>query len=503
MNDTTIPTDQTDANRRWLLAAGFVAIAAAGVGFAIRGGILSDWGTQFGFTQTDLGLITGGGLVGFGMVVMIGAFLAEALGYGRLMVFALLCHLLSAALTLAATPLYDARVGVDPIAARNIAYQCLYWGMFLFAVGNGIAEAVVNPLTAALYPSQKTHYLNILHAGWPAGLVLGGLASALMAGKVRWEAQISLFLIPVLAYGLLCIGRRFPRSEARAKGVSLTRMLVEFASPLLLVLLLAQALVGYVELGTDSWISNITGNILASPRQGLFLFVYVSLLMTALRFFAGPIIHRISPIGLLFVSACLGAIGLTLLGMAGSALALVGAATVYTLGKTFLWPTMLGVVADRFPRGGAIVIGAVGAAGALSAGLLGGPGIGYQQDRFASAELRATAPQVYEAYQAPTANSFLFFDEVRGLDGAKVNPIRKKTAAERTPDERAVHDADLHGGRMALRVTAIVPALMAVIYLGLLLYFKMTGGYRALTVEGEPDPSITKAADQVAVGGEL
>lgn len=489
MTNTTTDTPST-SNPRLLLAAGFMSIVAAGVGFSIRGGILGDWGTQFGFTQTELGRITGGGLVGFGVVVMIGAFLAEAVGYGRLMITAFACHLLSAVLTLAATPLYDARVAADPIVAREAAYQCLYWGMFLFAVGNGISEAVVNPLTAALFPTQKTHYLNILHAGWPAGLVVGGLASALMAGKVRWEVQISLFVAPVVLYGAMCLGQRFPRSEARAKGVSLARMLVEFASPILLMLLLAQALVGYVELGTDSWISNITGNILQSTQQGLYLFVYVSVLMTVLRFFAGPIIHRISPLGLLFASACIGAVGLTLLGLAGSALTLIAAATVYTLGKTFLWPTMLGVVSDRFPRGGAIVIGAVGAVGALSAGLLGGPGIGYQQDRFAAAELRAKAPAVYEQYQAPTANSFLFFEEVRGLDGAKVNPIRRKPAAQRTDAERAVHEADLHGGRMALRYTAVVPMLMALIYLALLLYFKAIGGYRPLSVEEEPPPPI-------------
>ncbi len=475
--------DAPTPNSRRLLAAGFTAIVASGAGFSIRGGILGDWGAQFGFTQTELGRITGGGLVGFGMVVMIGAFLAEAIGYGRLMIAAFVFHLLSAALTLAATPLYAARVAADPIAAREMAYQCLYWGMFLFAMGNGISEAVLNPLTAALFPRQKTHYFNVLHAGWPAGLVLGGLASALLAGKARWEIQISLFLVPVLVYGAMYFGQHFPRSEARLKGISLGRMVLQFASPILLLLLFGQALVGYMELGTDSWISNITGNILQSKQQGLYLFVYVSILMTVLRFFAGPIVHRTSPLGLLFASACFSAVGLCFLGFAGSALALVGAATVYTLGKTFLWPTMLGVVADRFPRGGAIVLGAVGAVGTLSAGLLGGPGIGYQQDRFASAELRAQAPAVYEQYQAPTANSFLFFKEVRGLDGAKVNPIRAKSAAERTADERAVHDADLHGGRMALRATAVVPVMMALLYLALLLHFKAIGGYRTLRIE--------------------
>lgn len=467
-----------------------MAILTASVGFSIRGGMLGDWGTQFGFTQTELGQITGGGLVGFGMVVMIGAFLAEAVGYGRLMVCAFICHLLSAVVTLAATPLYAARLAADPIAARHVAYQCLYWGMFLFAVGNGLAEAVANPLVATLFPKQKTRFLNILHAGWPAGLVIGGLASAWMVGQVRWEIQMSLFLIPVAFYGAMCLGQRFPHSEARTKGITPVRMFVEFASPLLLLLLFIQALGGYVELGTDSWISNITGNLLQSKEQGLYLFVYVSVLMTGLRFLAGPIVHRISPLGLLFVSACIGACGLTLLGHAGSAFALVGAATIYAVGKTFLWPTMLGVVSERFPKGGAIVIGAVGAVGTLSAGLLGTPGIGYQQDRFASEELREKSPAVYEQYQAPTTNSFLFFKPIRGLDGSKVNPIRTKPALERTDEERAVHEADLLGGRMALRATAALPVLMALLFLALLLYFKAIGGYRALHVEDEPAPPI-------------
>ena len=160
-------------NAKRLLWAGFMAILAAGVGFSIRGGILGDWGAQFGFTQTDLGAITGGGLTGFGIIILFGALLADKVGYGRLMIFAFIMHLVSAVLTLAATPLYNAKVATDPVAAKAIAYQCLFWGMFLFAIGNGTAESVVNPLVAALFPKNKTHYLNILHAGWPGGLIAG------------------------------------------------------------------------------------------------------------------------------------------------------------------------------------------------------------------------------------------------------------------------------------------------------------------------------------------
>ena len=464
---------KTNANR--LLWAGFMAILAAGVGFGVRGGILDDWGVQYGFTQTEKGEVTGFGLVGFGVVILFGALLADVIGYGKLMIAAFLCHFSSAVLTLFATAAFKT-------GGKEAAYNCLKWGMILFSVGNGLAEAVVNPLVASLFPKNRTHYLNILHAGWPAGLVLGALVSYFMVGKVRWEIQWAMFLLPVVFYGLMCLGQHFPKSEASEKGVSFASMLGEFAAPLLLVLLFVHALVGYVELGTDSWISNITGNILASPQNGLLLFIYTSTLMFILRFFAGPIVHKISPPGLLLVSACFGATGLTLLGNANGAVACIVAASVYGVGKTFLWPTMLGVVSDRFPKGGAITIGAIGGVGMLSAGLLGGPGIGYKQDYFASRDLKEQAPAVYEAYKAPNENKFLFFPAIVGLDGTKVGEVRAKDADKRTADETKVHDADLIGGRTALKVTAAIPATMALFYLGILLYFKSKGGYKVVTL---------------------
>ena len=475
-----------DNNAKRLLWAGFMAILAAGVGFSIRGGILGDWGREFGFTQSELGGITGGGLTGFGLIILIGALFADKLGYGKLMIFAFICHFASAVLTLAAAPIFKA-------SGKDAAYQCLYWGMFLFAIGNGTAEAVVNPLVATLFPKQKTHYLNILHAGWPGGLILGGLASFFMVGKVKWEIQMSLFLIPVVLYGIMCYGRHFPKSEASTHGVSYGSMLAVFASPILLFLLVIHALVGYVELGTDSWISNITGNILASPQNGLLLFVYTSALMFTLRFFAGPIVHRISPLGLLFVSALFGATGLTMLGSASTGVLVVVAATIYGIGKTFLWPTMLGVVSEQFPKGGAITIGAIGGIGMLSAGMLGGPGIGYKQDYFASTELKQKAPAVYEQYKSPSENSFLFFPKIQGLDGSKVGEVRGKSEAARSEGEKQVHDADLYGGRTALKVTAAVPAVMAIAYLILILVYKAKGGYKAVHLESTSPGSRKQA----------
>ena len=518
MSNVQVSNEAIAPNAKRLLFAGFMAILAAGVGFSVRGGILGQWAEQFGFTMTELGTITGGGLTGFGLVIILTSLFADKVGYGKLMVAAFILHVISAVLTLA-TPAFFASGG------KSAAYWCLFSAMFIFSIGNGVSEAVVNPLVATLFPKEKTHYLNILHAGWPAGLVLGGLASTFMsvttdaAGKVvspaiDWKIQMCLFLIPVVAYGVMLLGQRFPKSEASAHGITLGEMLTAVAAPLMLVLLLLHALVGYVELGTDSWISKITGSIMASPANGLKLFVYTSTLMFLLRFCAGPIVHKTSPLGLLCLSGVLGAIGLTLLGNAVGVTACVLAATVYALGKTFLWPTMLAVASERFPKGGAVAIGLMGGVGMLSAGLLGGPAIGYKQDYFASKDLQEKAPQTYTRYSVAEPKGFLFLPAIKGLDGAKVGVLGdngkelaavgaalakdnkqdanhealaawwavSKTSAEQ--DITPVTAATLIGGRTAMKVTAAVPALMAVLYFLLIIYFKARGGYKQVHIEG-------------------
>ena len=78
--------------------------------------------------------------------------------------------------------------------------------------------------------------------------------------------------------------------------------------------------------------------------------------------------------------------------------------TIYGLGKTFYWPTLLGVISERFPRGGALALGISGGIGMLSAGLLGGPGIGYKQDYFIVQKLEETSPETYKRYKAVKPN---------------------------------------------------------------------------------------------------
>jgi MFS family permease len=494
-----------------LFWASFFTLIAAGMGFAIRGDILGEWGRQFGFTQTELGLITGQGLAAFGITIILFSFFSDLLGYGVLMVIAFGFHALSIALTLAAPFAYQ-QYGKDG------AYWCLYLGAWAFSFGNGTCEAVINPLTATLFPQNKTHWLNILHAGWPGGLVLGALVSLglnQLPTAVGWQVRWGIVFAPMALYGIMMLGRPFPRSEAHVSGISVGAMVLTLLSPILLFLFLIHAMVGYVELGTDSWIQNITDTVLKDKTLALVAFIWTNVLMFTLRFFAGPIVHKISPIGLLLGSAILGATGLLLLGLPitdTAALWLV-AVTVYGIGKTFYWPTMLGVISERFPRGGALALGISGGIGMISAGFLGGPVIGYQQDFAASDGLKQSSAPAYERYKSDEMHSPLpFLPKIAGLDNAKVGVLKdegKQLSADleldaqnknllalnkwwqqdgrphAVADSESVSDAQVDGGKKALLWTAVIPAIMAVCYFLLMVYYAATGGYRQVHIDGE------------------
>ncbi len=543
---------EASGNERRLLGAGFMAILAAGLGFAIRGGILDNWGQEFGFTGAELGAIGGAGFTGFCFGIIIGGLVCDRVGYGKLVVAAFALHALSAVVTFAP----------GAATAKATAYAYLYWGTFIFALANGTLEAVANPLVATLFPHNRTHTLNILHASWPLGLILGGAAGWLLDDKmaVHWKSQLALFLLPTIAYGIMFLGQKMPRSEAAAKGLGTGEMFKDVGllggaivcfllamfldsvlgpmlgrifgggsassavgygiglallvavgvmtrfsrgSFLLFALFVAHALVGAVELGTDGWIQNITGNILTS-EQGKILFVFTSTVMFGLRFCANFIEKRLklSPVGILVVCAILACVGLNLTStVKGFGTALL-ALTVYGVGKTFFWPTMLAVASDRFPRTGAIAISIMGGIGMMSAGLIGAPGLGYAKDRFAGEALQDTDPAAFEAHKADRPSKFLFFAPALGLDGKKLgavkgnlNKAREEAAAAGAADpeavlarlppaDRAVALADVQGDRRTLVADSFIPATLALIYLAILLYFRSTGGYKAVRIDG-------------------
>jgi len=549
------------SNAKRLLWAGFFAILAAGVGFSIRGGFLDNWGAEYGFTATELGDISGAGGPGFCFGIIIGGLICDRIGYGKLVIAALGLHIVSALVTFAPSPAMD----------KETSGQLLYWGTFLFAYANGTLEAVANPLVATLFPKNRTHFLNILHASWPAGLVAGSASGWVLDDiyQIHWKYQFALFLIPTVIYGLMFLGQNFPKSEAHQKGLKLGAMfkdvgllgglvvcvllalffdgvfkgggaaastiiyvacgalliavgyITQFSmgSMLLFALFIAHGLVGSVELGTDSWIQNNTGNILSS-EQGKWLFVWASLMMFALRFCADFIEKKmgLSPVGILLTCSVLSCMGLLLLSNIATFTGALLAVTVYAVGKTFFWPTMLAVASDRFPRTGAVAISIMGGVGMMAFGVIGSPGLGYAKDRFAGEALAAADPAAYAAYKAEEPSKFLplIFEPKPGLDPKKLGEVQTKLQDARkelakagntdpnaafdrlTSEERAVIEASIAGDRKMFVADAFIPAMMAVIYLILMIYFRAIGGYKPVSLDGAPERPVTEQPPMTA-----
>ena len=529
--------NNNEIHRKRLLWAGFVAILAAGVGFGIRGGIFANWAADFGFSGAQLGAVGGAGFTGFCFGIMIGGVVVDKIGYGKLVMAAFLFHILSAFITFGATQGQDSET----------AYQFLFWGMFVFALANGTLEAVANPLVATLFPENRNHYLNILHASWPLGMILGGMVGWFLGGDGGWgwKGQLALYLVPTLVYGIMFLGQKFPQSEASAKGLKFGEMLkdvgilgglvVSFmlylffqgtlapffeagsSAPqmislaiglatllaigamtkfsighwLIFVLFITHALVGAVELGTDGWIQNITGAIL-SEQEGKMLFVFTSLVMFLLRFCAHFIEEKagLNPISLLFICAVLGCVGLNLVSAVTAFGPALGALLVYAIGKTFFWPTMLAVVGDRFPATGAVAMSLMGGIGMMSAGLIGSPGLGYFKDRYAAEELNKADAALYADWKnTETKSSFLQFDAVEAIDAKRLEEAKGTAVDERTEAQATVVAADIEGNRRTLKVDSLIPGAMAVIYLFLIFYFRAKGGDKPVELtSGEKRP---------------
>jgi hypothetical protein len=227
------------------------------------------------------------------------------------------------------------------------------------------------------------------------------------------------------------------------------------------------------EIGTDSWITGLMKIPMeAAGHNSAWVLIYTSAIMMTLRFFAGPIVHKLSPIGLLILSAVLAIAGLFALSKTGNSglFVIFSAATLYAFGKTFFWPTMLGVTSEQCPRGGALTLNAISGIGMIAVGVLGFPFIGVVQEKTTSAELKLTQPVVAE--QILTEKQYVLGDYLA------IDP--DKSAALTDPAQvQAVAAAGQSGQFNALATMALFPMFMLLCYVALLFYFKSKGGYKA------------------------
>src|SRR5213593_4598809 len=338
-----------------------LALAMAGIGASLRANTASDLQRIF-FDPIDkahsagmIASVLGLPFLGFALTIAIGSPLLDYIGMGLLLPVSGICFTVGA-LTMIFAGSLSSGAGV---------YNVMWVGALITGVGWGLVETVVNPLIAALYPDEKTGKLNTLHAWWPGGLVIGGLLGVVMSGMgMEWQAKLFVVVLPALAVVALSSGVRFPPTERAAAGVSMGEMFRELLNPLFLVLFCSMFLTAATELAPGQWVDFALSRTVHMP--GILLLVYVSALMFVMRHFAGPLVQKLSPMGLLWMS-CLGAaLGLFALSIANSPVTALIAATVWGAGVCYMWPTMLATASERFPRGGALLMGLMGTAGTLS-----------------------------------------------------------------------------------------------------------------------------------------
>lgn len=508
MSHDSSPADSDKANMK-LFWACFIALVATSFVFGVRANTIGLLQDGFNLSENEKGAINGAGMWPFALSIIFFSLIIDWIGYKTVALFAIGCHLVSLVLTLNAD-----------------GFTSFYWSTLLVAVANGTVESFINPVVATLFSKEKSKWLNILHAGWPAGLALGALFCALFPNTTLgfdavWKFRFALCFVPVVIYALLILPCKFPVNERVAAGVSYRDMLKEVGAVgflmitalivaavyqmagqevnwtidlaiaggvavliglytgslgnwLFLVVLIVIGPLATTELGTDGWMPELLklNGPADSPNFAAWVFVYVSAIMTILRFYAGPIVHRFSPIGLLVIGAGIAIVGLLLLSQSVG-WAIVAASTVYAVGKTFLWSTTLGLTSEQFPKGGALTLNGVSAVGVLFLGVLGSPFIGYQQDqdmhKRLSKEHSALLAQV-EGVAKPS-----IFGSAPSLDQEKI----KKLDASGSKELETVQADSKRGAFVNI---AVLPTFMLICYLGMWFWFRSRGGYKPVEI---------------------
>ncbi len=592
-------SDQNAKGSQMLFWGCFIALITTSFAFITRITLFTTerFGKDFGIDSVQVGELVGAGIWPFGISIILFSLVIDKIGYRVAMFFSFVCYVLYLILACMAYAAIDGAKGDGLAAAQASGLSYLYIGSIILALGNGTVEAFINPVVATMFNKEKTKWLNILHAGWPGGLVIAGLITIAMSSVVQtgdWRLVLGLIAIPAIIYLIMLVGATFPKTEREQAGVSYREMLGEFGAfgalvgfglifmqlgdslapymssaaasipeladnakdavgdadiqaakeklnlakgqaskdywmfvgvastivtvifgvytkslgrGILAFLILIMMPLATTEIGTDGWITKL----MEGPMENYdwnagWVLVYTSAIMMILRFFAGPIVHKLSPIGLLITSAALAIGGLLALSQTGSAglLAIFGAATIYGFGKTFFWPTMLGVTSEQCPKGGALTLNAISGIGMIAVGVLGSPLIGFWQEQKSSQVLEADSEVLANKVLKETSYMGVPYKAVdpkkkEAITGEKVKKVNKDdkeefTEAAKTAKEK-IGSAERVGQLDALTKIAMFPAFMLACYIALFFYFKQKGGYSAEVLTGHA------AEDEKFTGG--
>ncbi len=342
---------QANIDRKKLFLASRIALITTAMTFAFRASLEGVWGHEFSLNREQVGWIFSPAFWGFTLAMLFGGPLCDWLGMKRLLGLAFIGQL-------AGIIIY--------LTAKDASW--LFAGTVCIGIGNGMVEAACNPLVVSLYPEKKTVMLNRFHVWFPGGIVVGGLVSYAMTNwwQADWRVMIATLFVPLFIYGFLFLKLKFPPTERVSSGVSTKQMFKACLHPLFLVMLACMLLTAATELGTNQWLGAL---LQGAGISGILILVLINGIMALGRSFAGPVVHRLNPTGMLIFSMLFTAIGLVLLSKTSGSMAVV-AAIVFAIGLCFVWPTMLGFVAEYLPRTGALGLSLMGGGGMLSVALI-------------------------------------------------------------------------------------------------------------------------------------
>lgn len=336
-----------NVNKNRLFIASCISLIVTAMTFALRAGIMGELNVEFGFNDTQLGWMNSMAFYGFPVSMIIGGLIYPKIGPKPILWVAFVCHLLGLILTIIAK-----------------SFVPLLVSTFLIGLANGAVEAACNPLIADMYTKNRTTMLNKFHVWFPGGIVIGALLGEFMGNAgLSWQIQIAIMIVPTLIYGYLILGQKFPKAENIESDISMN--IKSMFTPLFIFMLICMGLTATTELGTGQFIERLLGQAGAPP---LIILAIVTGLMAVGRYFAGPIVHKLNPVGVLFGSAIIASLALFLLSSVTGPMVYI-AAILFSIGVMYFWPTMIGFISEYCHKTGALGMSIIGGFGMLITGI--------------------------------------------------------------------------------------------------------------------------------------
>ena len=364
-------------NASQLFIASCISLVTTSMVFATRGAITGPMSADFHLSNEQIGLIYGPSFWGFTIAIFVCGLLVDWVGMKLVHAMSSIGYLAGLGMVLFAPRPELADGAVVAGIFKHSGTTMLYAGFLLMGLSQGLVEGVINPLVATIHKEEKGKRLNMLHAWWPGGMIIGGLACYMLGDGTSWQIKLGLLAIPAILSLVLIMKNTYPATERAAASVSTGEMIAQMARPLFILLFMMMIMTAATELGPDQWFGKVMGDITGWKADGILFLCYTAGLMFVLRFFFGGVVHKFSPFLVLTICSVFAFVGLYWLGhlelpaagqkaSTGAVLTAFAAATIFGIGKTYFWPTMLGITSELFPKGGALLMNLMGGVGMLA-----------------------------------------------------------------------------------------------------------------------------------------